>query len=249
MPALRTTAAAVDASRFRSLDRRQGRRRQARGHALPRLPGRAGGARVARAHRHCADRSVQVAVTGALVNGLPVALSWTTSAFQPDPPPPRFTRGPRIRRPRGPGARVRARSSPARVDVRQRGDDHALPVAARRPDDHRRHAFELSRPARRPRSRHRGPRDGDGDGRTGDGDTHESRRADRPLGARRLGTSPAGHPLSAGPPPTAAAGRRAGPAQAVCAGPASRSASHAPETRGANLPNTRASVAISPSSS
>lgn len=55
-----------------------------------------------------ADHTVQVAVTGVLVNGQPVPLSWTTSAFQPDPPPPRFTRGPRIRRPSGPGARVRA---------------------------------------------------------------------------------------------------------------------------------------------
>ncbi len=40
-----------------------------------------------------------------------------------------------------------------------------------------------------------------------------------------------------------------GLAQEERAGPASRSASHAPEARGANLPNTRASVAISSSSS
>lgn len=40
-----------------------------------------------------------------------------------------------------------------------------------------------------------------------------------------------------------------GLSQAVCAGRSLRPASHSPEARGANLPNTRASVAISSASS
>lgn len=55
-----------------------------------------------------ADHTIQVTVLGAVANGQPVPISWKISAFQPDPPPPRFTRGPRIRRPHGAGSRVRA---------------------------------------------------------------------------------------------------------------------------------------------
>jgi uncharacterized protein YkwD len=54
------------------------------------------------------DHTIAVAVSGAVVNGQPLPITWTTNAFQPDPPPPKFVRGPRILRPGGPGSAVRA---------------------------------------------------------------------------------------------------------------------------------------------
>jgi uncharacterized protein YkwD len=60
-----------------------------------------------------ADHTVVVTVQGAVVDGQPLApLTWTTYAFQPVPPPPRFVSGPRIRRPGG--------GSPSRVRPGQR---------------------------------------------------------------------------------------------------------------------------------
>jgi hypothetical protein len=53
-----------------------------------------------------ADHVVVVTVQGVVVDGQPLApLQWTTYAFQPVPPPPRFVAGPRIRRPGGALAR------------------------------------------------------------------------------------------------------------------------------------------------
>ncbi len=67
------------------------------------------------------QHTIGVTVQGAIVDGQPLApLSWATYAFQPDPPPPRFTSGPRIRRPGGeaprrvrPGQRLVARATVA----------------------------------------------------------------------------------------------------------------------------------------
>jgi len=48
------------------------------------------------------DHAIGVSVQGAVVDGVArPPLAWTTYAFQPVPPAPRFVRGPRIRRPGG----------------------------------------------------------------------------------------------------------------------------------------------------
>jgi Cysteine-rich secretory protein family len=48
------------------------------------------------------DHTIGVTVQGAIIDGqLQAPLTWTTYAFQPDPPAPRFVTGPRIRRPGG----------------------------------------------------------------------------------------------------------------------------------------------------